>query len=239
MLKLRKIIDIQLEQVYNHFLLGFPFNWKDYMGSSSDKRSFLDERIKAGTSHNLEADLDKLAVTRLRDLFLSTYGESSHDLFMKRSNSSCSPTQNFESELENPKGPQRVNHKEQGFRDEGKNETVKDTLHASQEAKSKVDMELQIPGRGVCTRSMTKLKKFSNRSEESHISDSQKRKKGQENNSSSENSGKGTGQRVKSSSNLTSTAIFSDRSDKEVDAFIDKPEGRRASCRLRNRKQNQ
>lgn len=180
---------MQLEQVYNHFLLGFPFNWKDYMGSSSDKKSPF-ECFKASTSHsddqgrshNLEPDLDNLAVTRLRDLSLSTYGETSHGLFMKNSNSSCSPTQDFKSGLETPKGPQRVNSyqdlKDQSFWNEGKNDDVKDSLHASQEAK--MDIDLQIRGRqGVCTRSMTKLKNTRNRSKESLMSDSHKRKKSQ------------------------------------------------------------
>lgn len=214
------------------------------MGSSSDKISpfkCIKESTHSdhqGTSHNLEPDLDNLAVTWLKDLFLSTYGESSHDLFMKKSNTSCSPTQNFESGLENPRGPQQVNSnedlKEQGFQDEGKNDAIKDPLHASQEAKSKVDMELQIPGsRGVCTRSTKKLNSH-NRSKESLQSDSRKRKKGQENNSSCENSRKGTGQRVQSSSNVASTTDFSIRSDKEVDAITVKSESRRSSLRLRN-----
>ncbi|KAE8649115.1 uncharacterized protein LOC101215879 [Cucumis sativus] len=154
-------------KVYNHFLLGFPFNWKDYMSSGSIRKSTV-EFFKAstsrsndqGTSHYLEPDLDNLAVTRLRDLCLSTYGESSHghDLFMKNSNSSCCPTQSFSNE--------------------GKNDDViKDSLHARQEAK-KLDIDLQIRrGQGVCTRSMTKLKNTRNRSKESLISDSRKKKK--------------------------------------------------------------
>ncbi|XP_038881736.1 uncharacterized protein LOC120073151 [Benincasa hispida] len=163
-------------KVYNHFLLGFPFNWKDYMGSSSDKKSSF-ECFKAstsrsddqGTSHNLEPDLDKLAVARLRDLSLSTYGETNYGFFMN-SNSSCSPTQDLKSGLETPL-------KEQSFWNEGKNDDVKDSLHASQEAK--VDMNLQIRGRqGVCTRSMTKLKNTRSGSKESLMSDTQKRKKG-------------------------------------------------------------
>ncbi|KAG6597640.1 Protein EMBRYO DEFECTIVE 1674, partial [Cucurbita argyrosperma subsp. sororia] len=236
-------------KVYNHFLLGFPFNWKDYMGSSSDKKSQF-KCIKGSTSHpdhpgrshEFEADLDNLAVTRLRDLFLSSCEKSSHDLFMTNQNSSRSPTKKFESGLETPKGrPQRVNSyqyvDEQGFRDERKYSDVKDPLHSSQETDSTVEIEPQNLGsRSVCTRSMTKLKNASNRSKERLISDSHKRKKDQESNPSCENSGKRTEPRVKSSSNYTSTTDFTFRFEKEVDAITDKPESRRSSLRLRNQK---
>ncbi|XP_022145181.1 uncharacterized protein LOC111014686 isoform X2 [Momordica charantia] len=239
-------------KVYNHFLLGFPFNWKDYMCSSSDKKSpfqciqaSTSHSGRQGTSHSLEPDLDDLAVTRLQDIFLSTYGESSHYLFAKSPNSVSTPMEIFKSGLnKTPKVSQRVNSyqdlKEQGFQDEGKNDVVKDPLHASQEPKSKTDMEFPISGsRGVCTRSMSKLKNSRNRSKESLMSDSRKRQKHRENNSSCENLGKGTGQKVKSSSNVTSRHDFSIRSDKDVDASTDKSKSRRSSLRLMNRKQNQ
>lgn len=89
-------MELLICQLYNHFLLGFPFNWEEYaavdlgedstdIGASLRKSASQKFNMPSrnNESNSLPFSLDDLTATKGRDILMLSYGDSDYHSLVK------------------------------------------------------------------------------------------------------------------------------------------------------------
>lgn len=149
-------------QVCSHFLLGFPYNWEEYVSCSAGEESIdrgASTRISSKSYNNIQFSLNDLPVTRTNDLLLSTIWNPEYNLLTENICSEILRT--LGNNATKNAGPS-INSNMEGNHPVGNEKSRLNTTLIKRE-KPKAE---RIMGEGVSTRSMTKMKNLKRHCEE-------------------------------------------------------------------------
>lgn len=157
-------------EVCNHFRFGFPYNWEEYaIGCSGDKHrasAFNEFNMSSGDSANktFPFSFNDLPVTRIRDLSLPSFGDPENCLLTKSIFNDIlgkSKGKNVDSRSDETPVNQKATKVDIKFENDNSIMNSRDlTKEEHQKASCHSEMATNVLAstRGVCTRSMTRLK---------------------------------------------------------------------------------
>ncbi|KAB1213348.1 hypothetical protein CJ030_MR5G003582 [Morella rubra] len=185
-----KILTARCQKVCNHFLIGFPYNWEEYAVGCSGEESADRGGVSASDDTNIPlgdiADksvpfsIEDVPLTRIRDLFMTTFGDPENCQIIKSIYNNISGTSTVNSPMKNVESginETRINEKEsKPDQKYNNNNSVLNPRHMStvenqkSSCRSERVVNVLTPTRGVSTRSMTRLKNSRMEQEERPLS---------------------------------------------------------------------